>query len=112
MGWFTSRARPSVRITAQTQNGVCEYLLRESKERNKSTDPELKKSSERILFAANDFLIDINKPQAAIRVLKGMRLGIINALPTLDAEDSAAAIGEKFLIETMLKDLGVTDFGG
>jgi len=64
----------------------------------------------KIRQAATEFIIDVNKPQSAIRVLKGIRRGTQRGIPRLDLVTAASAMTEVIFIEFMLKDLGVTDF--
>ena len=105
MRWFR---KSTSRITADTQLRVSEYLMNEYRERQASEDPETRREAGVIRKVASDFLMDINKPQAAIGVLKGLRKGLNRSIPEIkDANIRGQALSEVALMEIYLKELGV-----
>lgn len=107
--WW-KKFRPRVKNTEETREIVVQYLLKEYRARLASPNPDSRQSAGMIQRAATDFLIDIDKTEAAIKVLKGLRKEARQVLPGLDISAGANAfvtIGE---IEIFLKKLGVTDF--
>ncbi len=110
MSWF-SRKAPTPTIPRQTLIEIHRYLMKEAKERTASADPKARADSTSILLAASKLLGSNPEIEPAILSLKGLRKSIQRVIPALRVPQLAAeAIAEVARIETMLKDLGVTNF--
>ena len=110
MGWFSNRT-PAIQITEQTQLGICKYLMEYSQSLNGSGNRQIERVSYEALRASNELLININKTGSAIQILKKIRQVQKRMLAeSRKSNEIGELVGEIFLLEVMLKDLGVTNF--
>ena len=113
MSWFSKQA-PAVKISEDAQLNVVGYLQKYYGEIEGIKDPSTTKVAEEIRQAFTKLLIDINRTQPAILILKKMRkvfeLNVENLIKSGQVGDVGSDLAHKAHIEDLLGQLGVTNF--